>query len=90
MTMTGNGLAKLIEECGELTQVAGKKLACMDSDDHFDGAGSLKARLENEIADVVAATNLVIETFELDWERIEARSRAKLAQFQAWHADVNA
>ncbi len=32
MTMTANGLAKLVEECGELTQVAAKKMACPDKE----------------------------------------------------------
>ncbi len=40
MSMSNQGLSKLIEELGELTQVCGKKLACMDTDVHW-GGGSL-------------------------------------------------
>lgn len=49
--LTGKGLAKLIEECGELIQVAGKKLAFYTTDVHPDGgpSPSLKRRMEDEI-----------------------------------------
>lgn len=42
MPMTANGLAKLLEELGELSQVAAKKLAYFHTDEHPDGAGSKK------------------------------------------------
>ena len=87
MTMCANGLAKLIEELGELQQVAAKKLAYFDTDDHPDGAGSLKARMEDELADVFAAGTFVMQTFGLDTQRISDRSTMKLARFQAWHTD---
>lgn len=89
MTMTANGLAKLTEECGELAQVASKKMACMDSDVHWDGASSLAWRLEDEIADVRAASALVEETFGLDEARIASRTAFKLALFRQWHAQPN-
>lgn len=85
MTMTANGLAKLIEECGELMQIAGKKLAMMNSDEHWDGAGSMKTRMEDEIADVAAASQFVIGTFDLDETRIGQRAAEKLATFIKWH-----
>lgn len=87
--MTANGLAKLMEECGELTQVCAKKLACMDSDQHWDGAGSLKTRMEDEIADMAAASMFVVGTFDLDTARIGERTNRKLAQFLAWHEQQN-
>lgn len=49
--MPAKGLAKLIEECGELQQIAGKKLAYYTTDEHPDGQGPLSTRLEDEIAD---------------------------------------
>lgn len=97
MTMTSKGLAKLLEEAGELqkelgelSQVAAKKLARMDMDEHFDGAGSLARRLEDEMGDVIAAIQFVASTFELDPARIVARTETKLARFHAWNADVSA
>jgi NTP pyrophosphatase (non-canonical NTP hydrolase) len=85
--MTANGLAKLIEECGELTQVAGKKIAYYNTDFHPDGAGSLAQRLQDEIADVLAAAQFVAQNFGLDAAAIEVRRARKLALFASWHAD---
>lgn len=87
MTMCAGGLAKLGEECGELQAVVGKKLAYYDTDDHPDGAGSLKARLEDEIADVIAAAGFVASRHGLDWRRIETRCRKKRATFECWDRD---
>lgn len=84
-----NGLTKLIEECGELTQIAAKKSAFMNTDVHPDGAGSMKERLENEIADVLAACAFVGLTFELDEERMAVRTNEKLARFTDWHTGVS-
>ena len=89
MTMTANGLAKLLEECGELSQVAAKKLAYFHTTDHPDGAGSLNNRLQDEIADVIAACLFVANTFKLDVEVISDRRDRKLALFDQWHADRN-
>lgn len=87
MTMTANGLAKLIEECGELIQVCGKKLAYFSTDEHPDGQGSLKTRLEEEMGDVMAACGLVTETLGLDEGAICDRAATKLEKFCRWHAD---
>lgn len=85
--MVGSGLVKLIEECGELSQVAAKKLAYFDVDEHPDGAGSMKCRLEEEIADVLAACAFVIEKFYLDQDGIQARSELKLDRYKRWDLD---
>lgn len=87
MAMAGNGLVKLQEECGELVGIAAKKLAYFWTDKHPDGAGSMKLRLEDEIADVIAASALVIDNFSLDGARIQARAEKKLALFKQWCAD---
>lgn len=89
MTMTLNGLAKLSEELGELQQVVAKKMACMDTDEHWDGAGSLKARMEDECADVIAAIRFVQEQFDLDVAAMGSRAQMKLDRFRGWHADPN-
>jgi len=90
MTMSNNGLTKLMEECGELTAIAAKKVAFMHTDVHPDGAGSMKQRLEEEVADVIAAIGLVCQTFGLNEEHIMTRTEKKLALFKKWHADKNA
>lgn len=85
MTMTAKGLAKLIEECGELQQILGKKLAYFHTDEHPDGKGSMRERLQDEIADVMAACTFVSRTMELDPHAINARRIRKLGQFHDWH-----
>lgn len=83
--MTGGGLAKLIEECGELLQVAGKRLAYYKTEEHPDGGPPLSQRLEEEIADVMASCIFVIEAHDLDEERITERIALKIELFKSWH-----
>lgn len=90
MTMSNNGLTKLIEECGELTQICAKKIAFMDTDIHPDGKGSMKERLSEELADVMAASKFVADNFELDMLSILARAEEKVAMFEKWHLDPKA
>lgn len=87
MTMTAKGLAKLIEECGELQQVAGKMLAYYHHDRHPDGGPPLRERLEDEAADVLAAIELVTSKFRLDRSRIDGRYYLKRDLFKKWDAD---
>jgi NTP pyrophosphatase (non-canonical NTP hydrolase) len=78
MAMSHDGLTKLIEECGELTQIAAKKIAYFDTDEHPDGKGSMKARMEEELADVMAACAFVMVQFNLDQTFIRERQLDKL------------
>ena len=87
--MKDNGLAKLIEECGELIQIAAKKQAYFNTDSHPDGKGSMKERMEDEIADVLAACVFVAETFKLNQPDIEGRAKGKLELFRKWHKAPN-
>ena len=89
MPMTANGLAKLLEELGELAQVTAKKLAYFHTDEHPDGAGSLKERMEQEMGDVAGAMAFVQQQFNLNGRAIENRACIKLALFQRWHADAD-
>ena len=89
MTMHCDGLTKLIEECGELSQIASKKQAFMDTDTHPDGKGSMKKRIEEEMGDVIAACILVAENFGLDQDFLEKRVQKKLALFRSWHNNPN-
>lgn len=82
--MHQKGLTKLLEECGELTQIAAKKCAYLDTDIHPDRMGSMNDRLENEIGDVRAAAAFVAEKLHLDIARIEERRREKLNRFRKW------
>jgi NTP pyrophosphatase (non-canonical NTP hydrolase) len=84
-----DGLTKLIEECGELVQIAAKKQAYFDTDTHPDGKGSMKRRLEEEMADVMAACVFVAEKFGLDDKFLETRMQKKLALFKSWDNDPN-
>ncbi len=87
MPMTANGLAKLLEELGELSQVAAKKLAYFHTDEHPDGAGSLKARMEAEMGDVMGAIDFVTLTMGLNAHTISRRACEKLNTFQRWHRE---
>jgi NTP pyrophosphatase (non-canonical NTP hydrolase) len=86
--MAAKGLAKLIEECGELQQVAGKKLAFYSTDKHPDGGPPLSTRMEDEMADVMAAIVLVTHLHKLDPARMHSRCMEKVAVFMAWVDDT--
>lgn len=88
MTMTAAGVAKLIEECGELQQILGKKLAYWHTDDHPDGKGSISARIQEEMGDVLAAIRFVALRLDLDFVAIEARDEAKYRLFSTWHRQL--
>lgn len=81
-----NGLSKLIEEAGEVIQVAGKILGAGGACVHWDGS-DLAERLADEIGDLRAA----IKFFEVmnqgyDTRRADRRCETKRAQFVAWHS----
>lgn len=85
--MCAKGVAKLIEECGELTQALGKKLAWWDTDEpHWDGS-DLSTRIEDEMGDVYAAIELVIARLGLNRERVIERMRQKRDLFDDWDRD---
>lgn len=77
------GLIKLTEECGELIQIASKKMTCMGVDIHYDGS-SLSMRMEEEIGDVLAAARIVIENFNLNEHKIGCRVDEKYQLFLEW------
>lgn len=78
------GLSKMIEETGELQQVAGKLLGSDGEIRHWDGT-NLRERLHEEIADVQAALIFFQQVNALDITRIDFRTDTKLAQFWKWH-----
>lgn len=90
MTMTAGGVAKVIEECGELVQILAKKLAYWYTDEHPDGAGSIRERIEDEMGDVLAAIAHAAADprLDLDRDRIERRRLMKLATFDTWEEQL--
>lgn len=89
MTMAAAGVAKLIEECGELQQVLGKKLAWWDTEEpHWDGT-VLNRRIEQEMGDVLAAIMFVQVQLGLDYQAIRERDHAKWNLFQTWHEQLD-
>jgi NTP pyrophosphatase (non-canonical NTP hydrolase) len=80
------GVSKLIEEAGEVAQVCGKLLGTRGERIHFDGS-DLRARLGEELADLLAAIFFVIEENDLDAGAIDVRAVQKLATFNRWHCD---
>lgn len=78
------GLSKLIEEAGEIGQVAGKLIATDGHEKHWDGT-NLRERIQDELADMLAACSFVIEKNGLDAGAIHNRTAKKLALFKQWH-----
>ena len=81
---TWPGISKLVEELGEVAQVAGKLIATGGEPRHWDGT-DLRTRLEDELADLEAAIAFVMQRNELDADRIVERRETKLRLFNAWH-----
>jgi NTP pyrophosphatase (non-canonical NTP hydrolase) len=80
------GLSKLIEECGEVGQVAGKLIATGGVPAHWDGS-NLRERLLEELADLRAAITFVAQVNQLGDDVMNARAQKKLDQFWAWHRE---
>jgi NTP pyrophosphatase (non-canonical NTP hydrolase) len=81
-----NGLSKLIEEAGEVQQVAGKIMGADGGPLHWDGT-SVRERLEEEIADVLAACRYVIVHNNLNDARITERMYDKFEIFNKWNKE---
>lgn len=80
------GLAKLVEESGELQQVVGKLMAYPASP-HPDGAGDLPGRLLDELSDVAVAIEYVVHANGLDHPTFFSRMREKVERFSRWHKE---
>lgn len=79
------GLSKLGEECGELTEIV-NKIWGSGGTQHW--TGDLKIRLEEEIADVAASIEFVVQRNDLDTSRISDRVNKKFLLFQKWHREA--
>lgn len=83
---TWPGLSKLIEECGEVLQVAGKLIATGGSVDHWSGL-DLDCEMEKELGDALAAIDFFVECNRLRLRNhvIDARRDEKYHLFEEWH-----
>ena len=81
---TWPGISKLVEELGEVAQVAGKLIATGGRAEHWDGT-DLRVRLEDELADLQAAIAFVVRQNQMDSGRMAERRDAKLRLFSDWH-----
>lgn len=80
------GIFKLTEECGELLTDIGK-LAVFPDVPHPDGKGLMKPRIQDELADVLAAVQYFIENNNFDKYYINDRKEEKLKKFRQWGLD---
>jgi NTP pyrophosphatase (non-canonical NTP hydrolase) len=78
------GLSKLAEEAGETLQVIGKLMGTGGVTAHWDGT-DLRARLIEEISDLMAACDFVVSVNALNPSAIKDRRQRKLALFLDWH-----
>jgi NTP pyrophosphatase (non-canonical NTP hydrolase) len=85
--MSNNGLTKLVEECGELTTVAAKLIAYPEGA-HPDNNGPLLERLEEEVADVLAAIAFVRSMHDVSHPRITERAARKLRVYKEWAGEA--
>lgn len=81
------GLSKLIEELGELGQVLGKLIATNGDVEHWDGHERLDGRLADEMGDVYAALQFVLDHCPVDSYRVVERCRIKGRRFDQWHRE---
>lgn len=84
------GLAKLAEEAGELIQVIGKIIAMGGTDVHWDGTTSLRARLMEEMGDVTAAVDFLVEQNAFRPMDLQARHDQKLSMYRQWQREHSA
>jgi NTP pyrophosphatase (non-canonical NTP hydrolase) len=80
--MDRDGLTKLMEEAGEVIQVAAK-LSAYPEETHPE----LIKRLQNELADLQACINFVVGRWGLDSEHINKRTSKKLKAFTIWNKE---
>lgn len=80
------GLAKLIEEAGETLQVAGKIVAFGGTLDHPSGYNTLD-KFHEELADLIAAIEFVINHNPLLRPKIKRRAKKKYETFCRWHIE---
>lgn len=89
MPMRNQGRAKLVEEAGEVLQICGKMDQYPDQDIHPDGF-PLRPRLIDELADLAAAGEFVIDKMALTTEEVKQftdRFNEKFDLFCSWDTE---
>lgn len=81
------GLGKVVEEAGEIMQIAGKLMATGGSSEYYDGR-DLRRELQNEMADLRAALDYVEDANHLNALAMKARKDEKSDKFWSWHRQV--
>lgn len=84
------GLSKLTEEMAETQVEIGKIIGAQTLGEHWDKKGKLKKRLEDEIADTLAAQQFVADKNNLSLKKIQRRAAIKLKKFHKWHDNIQA
>lgn len=92
---TWPGLAKLLEECGEVIQVLSKLMVAPNLDHTWvqpDGSsrgwGDLTDALHEELGDLHAALDFFIfQNDEIDFYRVQDRTNEKYRLFCEWHRE---
>lgn len=82
------GLAKLMEEMGELQQVLGKVMACDGPAAIYWDGQPLLPHIIDEMGDVRAAMIFFCEANDIPKGLVHGRADEKLAKFEHWHQEV--
>lgn len=83
------GTAKIVEESGEVLQVIGKLMMTHGHPDHW--SGNLVDKLNEEIADLVAATEVfcTLNKERLNRPALVERANRKIDHFMGWHTEAS-
>ena len=81
--MHNKGISKLVEETGELSEILGKISAAGFGISPYTGI-NLTERLQEELADVLASIDFLIEKNNLNDDEIQKRRRMKYCKFVKW------
>lgn len=85
---TWPGLSKLVEECGEVLQIAGKIMGTGGAVQHWDGKGDLDERIALELCDLFAAARAFFQLNGFDGNPVYIqREIQKYRQFLKWHSE---
>lgn len=79
------GMAKVIEEAGEVLQLCGKIMSIRGATTYFKGE-DLRNELQDEIGDLLASLNFLIDENKLDKDVIRNRIIHKLDKYADWKA----
>jgi hypothetical protein len=80
------GLSRLIEEAGEVLQVAGKIIGTGGAATAYDGL-LLRVALVAELGDLLAAINYVVSANSLDPVAVNSRRDRKRTMYGRWHKE---